>query len=385
VETAIGAALADGLGATTASEVGRAGRRADRRWPVASAAALGLGVVHVLLQRPVALTAQPYPDGIEYLTAARNLALGNGYRVQAPGFPTAPRYPPGFPAALALGARIGHYPGNVEGASLVISALLLVVAWAAARRIAGDRAACLTAVLMGVSPFAAATGRVVMSDTFAAVLTGGAVFALAGPKTLRRSVVVGVLLGYSVLVRLGNIVFLGPLWFTRRRWQLLLAAAPVLAGLVVFQWVVYHHPTTGGYVIRQERFAVSSITAAHPWQDLPWYARDGIRRPFAQPGGQVARLPNLVAYPALLLGYPWVFAPPLTLVAGVVELWRRRRSELGRLAAGLVVGNLVLYLPFFAQCARYMAPAATVLCIFAGVGLSRLLDRRKAAGGAPVS
>jgi hypothetical protein len=76
-----------------------------------------------------------------------------------------------------------------------------------------------------------------------------------------------------------------------------------------------------------------------------------------------------VFYPTLMLGMYWVYFPPFFPLFGVFALWRRRRELLGQLATLLIASNLCLFVFYFYQGARLVAPAAILLLVFSACGL----------------
>ena len=102
----------------------------------------GVGLVVAVL---VALAAGPWPVGVFYddglyLVLAKALATGEGYRyINLPGEPAAVRYPPGWPALLAvLWRAVPSFPENVALFKLA-NACLMGIAAAGVVRFARER------------------------------------------------------------------------------------------------------------------------------------------------------------------------------------------------------------------------------------------------------
>lgn len=179
-----------------------------RSWRVGAIVALALAGLAVLGADREPLDRQPFSDAVQYVTAADALSDGR-YEATVSGETVTPRYPPGLPLVLAPASAVGGIDA-VQMMSTALSLLLVGAVWWAARRMGGDRAAAVAGVLLFLSPFPAATGRIVMSDAFTAALTVLALVAM----TYRRRVLAGVLVGYSAVVRLAAAV--GVWWRSSR-------------------------------------------------------------------------------------------------------------------------------------------------------------------------
>ena len=79
-------------------------------------------------ERP--LVQQPFPDSAEYTNSARSLARDEGfYTFIYKGHIQPPRYPPGYPMALAPFAAVGSHPRDVQrGAKFWAMGYVLVAA-----------------------------------------------------------------------------------------------------------------------------------------------------------------------------------------------------------------------------------------------------------------
>lgn len=327
--------------------------------------ALVLACLPVLVAEPLAPEHQPPPDALSYLTAGRSLAAG-AYEVDVEGISSTPRYPPGLPLLLAPAAKFGTYPYALQAVSMFISVGLVVAGWLAARKMAGDTAAIATAVLLGLSPFPAATGRVVMSDALAATATVLALLALLHS----RRVLSGLLLGYSAVVRLACAVGVLGLVAIRAR-QAVVAAGAVLLALGVFQWAAMGSPT-GGYDEGTAQFSTRYVLATDSIGDGDFYAADDLwERPNQVEADGTVTLPNVAYYPKMLL-WDWAFLPPGVALVGMFEMWRRRHTEAGRWSIVVAGSNVAMFLGYWFQSGRFVAPAGMLLTVFAGVGIARL-------------
>lgn len=332
----------------------------ERRWRVVALLVLAVGCLRVLTVDPADMYWQPEPDARSYSTGAYNLAHGDGYTVDVPGYPDRPRYPPGMSLVLAPAT---FFPDGAQRLSTLISAGLLVAVWLTAQRLGGDVAAAVSTGLLAVSPFVTATARLVMADAFGALLAVAALYAVAAG----RRGWAGLLVGYGIVVRLAAGVGVLALATLRVRRAAFGAAGGVLACLVVFQWAVLGSPM-GGYGDGAQ-FGGSYVLSTGQDGDGMFYVADGITRPLELEADSVVDVPNVLYYPEMLL-VRWVFIPPGFALVGLVEMWRRRRTELGRFSLVVVAANVVLFLPYFFQSARFVAPSGMLLAVFVGVAVA---------------
>lgn len=369
-------------------------RIAEILFTVFIVAALALAFLVVVTAEPRPLAAQPFPDAQEYADAARHLASGEGYATRVhDGVRHPPRYPPGFPLALAPFALFGEYPSNVQTGAKLFTLLYVFAAVFAAWRIGGRVAAALVAAMIGLSPFARVYASLVLSDAFAAGLTMLFIPLLFRPS--KRSVsIAGALAGALILVRLPMVINLAallialPTFALRRR--LIIFAAPFIALFGLHNWAVFGSPLRTGYdywLPGMKNFDLTFIVANSPtYRDGPWIVHDALGALLWQwvcpcsLGGPQAMLPHLVFYPAILLNLFWIFAPPLVSIIGIIYIWKHRRETAAKFALWLIILNLIFYMFYFHQGARFIAAPATALLIFTAVALSKI-GRVKAESG----
>jgi hypothetical protein len=391
-----------------ASNGGRADRSTvgGRRRPalywllaVAAVAVMAWAIVPTWTTNARALAQQPFPDSQEYADAARQLAEGHGYvtvvnehrtasvvdeTLTGPAFTKRypPRYPPGTALALSPFALVfGNFPHNVQRGSRVISSLYVVAVVAAAWLIGGPLAALIGGLFVETSPFAKAAATVILSDELAALITVVMLIViLLGSRRERLSAAVGgILSGCLILVRLTGIVgLIGMLAASRRRWIVVAGAAPFVIGLAIYQWHTFGSPFKTGYsywLPGLHNFELSYL-------DHPLLREGGYIYPDrlnggllssvcpCRVGGSIVSLPNYTFYPAVVLGFFWVFAPPGSVILAIIELVRRRATPGARFTVVTVVLSLVLLIPYFYQAARFMAPASSLLLIYGAAGLA---------------
>jgi hypothetical protein len=334
-------------------------------------------------ERPLAL--QPAPDSVEYASSARSLVEDEGFyssSTVAHNWRQPPRYPPGYPMAIAPFAAIGSYPRNVQRGAKFWAMAYVIAAVITAWALGGPLAAAFVAIFIGVSPFAKDAAGLVLSDAFTATL---AVLILPLLRYINRSGarLAGAVSGLSTLARItGGITLIALLASLPRRYikPALLFALPSLVILALLQWALFGNPLETGYTywgVASHNFALSYLTGSTV-REGPFIFPDLLGGKLlsgvcpCQLGGPQASMPNLTFYPALLAGLFWVFSPPLIPLLGLVYAWRHRRDAIGRYTL-LVTGlSLLVFGVYFYQGTRFMAGPATLLTILASVWLADL-------------
>jgi hypothetical protein len=353
------------------------------------------------VQRRDVLRHQPYADAAEYAEAAYNLARGAGYvTTYAFGGPRAVHaspqpalHPPGY--SLALAPFAAFWPAFPVGAQLgaqFYAAAYFLVAVGLAWALAGPLAAALAAGFLGLSPFTYASATLVMSDAFAASLMVGQVWLVRRP-TAARTAAAGVVGGVAVWARLTNLVGLAALALALpQRWRAraVAFALPLVAGLAVYQWMVFGSPLTTGYayyVPNFRQFDVARVFGRHAAAGAPAVWGDNLNTRFEQlwcgcrSRFPLSMTPNAVYFPAVLLGLVWTFGPPLTAVPGVAELVRRRQAPAARLVLWQTGLHLALVLPTV-QYERLLAGPATLLVVYGAAAGAGWLERQLSTGTA---
>lgn len=349
--------------------------------------ALVLAALPLALAKATPMREQPFPDSQEYADASNQLAHGRGYVTYVHG-PKAqpPRYPPGYSVALLPFSRWGPaYPKGAElGAKVIVLALLLTV-WATAWLLGGPIAAGFAAGLAVTSTFWPSMAHLVLSDPLAAILVVLSVALVSRPEP-KRAAIAGALAGASVVVRIANVVTLASLvaLLAGRRLRLAagVAALPFVIALLAYQWHAFGQPFRTGYDYYLP--GLKEFTPHYAWSHP--LGRDGANvtgdrlngrlMSWACPcprDGPMAAVDNAVFYPALVLGFFWMYTPPLISLLGFAELYRRRKATVARYAAAIIVTNVLLYTFYFHQAARFMAPVGALLIVFSSVGAVTLI------------
>lgn len=310
-------------------------------WHIAAGVMLVVAIVVTLDQPSRAIAG----DARTYVEAASSLSEGS---YSAPSEPSGtPRYPPGFPILLAP-AVMAFGDAGARAVSTVIGVCLVTAVWALARHLGGDRAAVAASTIWAFSPMVNNFTTDVMSDPAAALFSLCAALAAARG----RWALAGLALAWSTWIRIIHVTFLGGLGRNRRAWAV---AAVALLPLVVFQLAVYGR--LAGYDGAQagfsfdyvfERTGLLFVDRPSPWAN--WQFVPGVL--FGLSSGLVPMLPVLAAYEA-------------------VRSWADPAVRLG---TWVVLANVLVYLPYYFQAARFMLPAACFVIAGAAAGLVRAID-----------
>lgn len=304
-----------------------------------------------LLASALFVTARPVAgigadDPRVYVEASHSLLDGAYRSPSEPG--GVPRYPPGFPVMLAPFVAAAGDDG-ARAASVLIGGALTALVWWSAHRVAGARASALAALFWMLSPLLRDYATEVMSDPAAAAMVMLAFLAALAD----RWVLVALALGWSCWIRLIHVPFLLGLGRRPPAW---LAAVLTLVPLAAFQLAVYGR--LAGYAEDQAQFSVGNIfggtSLLYMGRPSPW--------------------PNWQFVPGMLGGLRGGVVPALVVVAGY-ELWTRRDEAAARFAAWIIVANVLVYLPYFFQAARFMVPGACLVVVYGACGVVRLVDR----------
>jgi 4-amino-4-deoxy-L-arabinose transferase-like glycosyltransferase len=341
---------------------------------------LGAADIAAAPERP--LSQQPYPDAAEYASAAESLAHDKGFFTYIhAGQRQPPRYPPGYPFALAPFAAAGTFPHAVQRGATFYAILYFLATMLAAWVLGGPLAALLAGVFVLASPFARDSGGLILSDALVAALT---VLALPLLRTANRprARLAGATTGLAMLARLTasvNLVALLVSWPRRSLRSLLAFALPALVGLGLLQWALFGSPIKTGYSywgVAGHSLSAAYLTSADTLREQPFIFPDRLEQ-VCGCGVEGARssLANLPFYPLVLAGVLWIFSPPLVPLAGLVYAWRRRREPVGRYALVLTGLSLVLFWCYRFQGARFVAGPATVLTVLAAVALAEHAGR----------
>jgi 4-amino-4-deoxy-L-arabinose transferase-like glycosyltransferase len=222
-----------------------------------------------------------YSDSVWYDGAARNLAASGVYGLDGPSA----WFPPGYPLFLAtLYKLFGYSQLTGKLANVAIGLGISVFTYLLARSLIGTGVALVSALLIAVWPNLIFHTGILSSDLLAAFGFVAVLWLGTRPPTHARTVMLGLLIGWMILVRPVSgvlLVSLALLWWRRsgRVAPMVRQLAPVvvIAALIVGSWTVRNYltfgepiliATNGGYNFWQvnQRFADGNDTF---WVNAP--------------------------------------------------------------------------------------------------------------------
>jgi hypothetical protein len=261
------------------------------------------------------------------------------------------RYPPGYPAALAgVSAIFGERLTALTSLGIAWSLLTLVLTFAIARPLVGERWALAVCALVAVNPsFLAGASRVVSEPQFTAFTTLALWAGLREPRTAGYDTLAGVAAIAGAMTRLAGVTLVIALladWVLRRRFRSAIALAAVSV-LTIGAWLTYAASAPdqflGASYIADARSIVVPESAPHEaasdnvapqsaaerfarrsFRHAQWYATQGLPYRLAVP-----TIPGTIVDNVF-----WVVTLAALLVLGAASVWRQSR---------LLVALLVVY------------------------------------------
>ena len=380
-------------------------------------------------------------DEREYLRMARNVAAGRGF-VDDPAPPPDPgqlapeRFgrPPGYPVFIALATGLGRalpatgepevVPASLKIVQAVAGAIAVLLIAAVARRVAGDTAGVIAAILAAVHPPLVWIAGYALTEGIYWVLGLTAVLLLApitdepSPTGGRwRTVLAGMVVGLAALTRPATIVFaaLVAIWLLWRRHLRLAVAFAIGVALMVLPWTARNAATHGRFVLIASEGGITFWTGNHPlavgegdmaantdikranlelrsrYADLspealePVYYREALKTIAARPWWWLGLEARKFFYTWVPIGPSYTLHSRLyyvtTLVsygllavlgfAGFWPVWRRGRRPY---ALWLLAGSVVLVCLIFFPQERFRIPVidpALIVCAAGGFALGR--------------
>jgi hypothetical protein len=317
-----------------------------------------------------------------YLATARALADSGEYRlINLPSAPPQTKYPPAYPAALALtGRALGVTGMHVRPLKIVNAVSLLVIVVCAAelaRRLTGGSAVAslAAALLTGSSQGLVTHVDVICSDLMFIGVLLGALLVAEGARRPAAGSAAGILLGLAIVTRtIGATALVGtaitPLGRGR---QMRVVIGPGL--IVALGWVLW---------CRWSRAAVGPLEQYYVvYERFVWM--DAVSAPaFAW---RVVSA-NASQY---LQALPWALGAPegvtaLALAAGAaLGAWRVRRHVLLGTIAGVGVCYALVLLAYPAVFPRYLLPVIPVAYALVASGLAPQPEHRNRSLAALVS
>lgn len=218
-------------------------------------------------------------DEVEYLSLARSLAAGDGYRyddlVQAQS-PDPFGRAPGYPVFLALvgGGRTFEpgVPGSVKLAQSIVGAIGVVLVAAYATKLAGRRAGLAAAWLAAIYPPLVWFAGYALSEALfwpiavAVAWTTDRAASPAASRSGRDALVAGLVAGSAALVRAATTPFLAltVLYLVWRRWPSRAALFVAGALIVIGPWTIRNYMAYGHFVLIATDGGVTFWTGNNP-------------------------------------------------------------------------------------------------------------------------
>ncbi|HEX2204845.1 MAG TPA: hypothetical protein VHG91_16165, partial [Longimicrobium sp.] len=329
-----------------------------------------LGALHLVL---ALLAFQPAPhaggDNAVYLSLARSLAAGEGYRdAWDPAMPPHAQFPPGYPALLAAALRLGVAPwAGIKGVTVALSVAGVVLTFFWIRRRRRPDLALGVALLAALSPGVVALSHWELSDVPFWALTTAALLAWERlPRRRNGRLAAGALLAAAAyLVRSAGLPLMvaAAAWLLfRRRWaQLGLYALVVLPAAAAWWLWARGRGEYDDFLRLADPYNPSAGTIG----TLGLIGR----------AGENLRLYAGEHLPVLLTGS----AGPLAILIAVCVIalalygWlrRARRPGVAEVFLPLYVGMLLLWTPAWSG-DRLLLPVFPAVLMYAGDGLARL-------------
>jgi hypothetical protein len=324
-------------------------------WACVVALAVATFVGGVLCFNPN-ITGLYHDDGI-YIATAKSIAERGSYRlINLPGEPFATKYPPLYPATLAVVWKIWpEFPANLAllksvNCALVAALLVVIAAWL--KRLPGtspwERMAALA--LIATAPGVFSFGDLVLSEPLYTLLTF-AVFALLPddeePVADRRALLLALLCGAAALTRTIGATLCAALVITLwRRNRRAAVVASVALACVCGPWLVWTRVARGVSSHLLDYYVEYETSA---WQ-LFWYV----------PGRAWSIVSsNVVLYSGELervLGTGWSWLTVIAMALAVVGLRRRVRGHMAVCLVLYVTSYVAVVLGHPYPMVRYWTP-----------------------------
>lgn len=324
--------------------------------------AFALAVLHVVLawiQRAPGI--EWIEDDAEYAILARDLTAGSYRDRWDISAPVHARYPPAFPAMLAMTNKVAGEHLDVQVALVIAcSALSLLLLFDVARRRIGDSPALLVLGLCAINPSLLGDAGSLMTEApfrlwFMLTLWGASRDDGSGSKYAALAGTAAILAALTRSVGIAVIAGLGVHWLLQRRWKSF-ATLTVAALVLVGSWLVWTVVSPDHYQRNSYMLVFTGDEESESrWQRLKWQALNAWQY-FASgvPGSmgffalRANRLDNML----------WAGFAVATLPVGFVVLWRRWRI-LALLC--LSYGGLLAFWPWFVP--RFVNPAAGLILV----------------------
>ena len=285
-----------------------------------------------------------FGDDAAYLLLSRALQAFSYREPYYVGNPVAARFPPGYPAFLALlTAPAGEHLGLISLGGILVSVVGLVFLFDVVRRRWSTELALLVTAAAAVNPALLANASKVMSETLYTTLTLASLWAAdravgqrdGRKRGIRAAVAAGALAIAAALTRSAGVTLVGALgmhWLVRRRYRWVMvfgAAATVTVGAwLVWTVVAPARQVRRSYVddavnIRVGNGSLRSTLAERLKGNITTYGGQSIVTQLALPVTPRTRLDNV----------GWMVAIVALLTVGLISAWGRWNAVVWYLAA----------------------------------------------------
>ncbi len=344
------------------------------------------------------LELMPWPDGLEYVASAVNLAAGRGAVLHFGGYTYPPRYTAGYPLILEFFYGLNGTDFRPLYASMILGMLSVFGVFMLTRGQFWRLAATIAALLLALSPVFITYSSLVMSDvpTLCVTICAAVMLVLAtsdyatqSPSWMRMSawLIFGLFAGFSTIIRPTNTAILAGLALClvmvplerRDSGSLLAAAIAIAIGFAIpVAWQLHQNAVNLG----------SAFASGYAWWVPEVYGAGG--KTFSAAylfGPTMPRNPhgNVIVYATTLLGldgmlgdpgnaryFLYPFAAAAFAIIGFIAILRTpERSNACRLmwfGLGYLGALTGLYCFYVFTDVAFILPAAFILFIAAGEG-----------------
>jgi len=328
-----------------------------------------------------------FGDDAAYLLLSRALQAFSYREPYFVGNPVAARFPPGYPAFLAvLTAPAGEHLGLVSLAGILVSVVGLVFLFDVVRRRWSTELALLVTAAAAVNPELLTNASNVRSETLYTTLTLASLWAAdravgqrnSRERGTRAAVIAGGLAIAAALTRSVGVTMIGALgvhWLLRRRyrWVMVFGAAAAITVGAWLAWTVVApaREVRRSYVddavnVRVGDGSLRSTMVKRLKENIATYAGQSIVEELALPLTPRTRLDNVA----------WVLAIGTLLAVGLISAWGRWNAVVWYLGA---YGALLAVWAWTIE--RFLGPVVPLLIaltvIGAGVASSVLARNRR--------
>lgn len=326
-----------------------------------------------------------FGDDAAYLLLSRSLKALSYRELQFPGAPIAARFPPGYPAFLAiLTAPAGERFSVISLAGILVSILGLACLFDVVRRRWSTDLAFLATAAAAVNPILLVNAGSITSETLFTTLTLASLRAAERadltrgrrPVAPRAAVWAGVFAIAAALTRSAGVTIIAALgvhWLYRRRYRWVLTFA-VAASVSVGAWLAWtvvapSREMRRSYVddavnVRAAGGSFASTIAQRVKRNVSTYVGQSVVTELSLPTTRRTRLDNI----------GWVLLLGALLTAGLVSAWGRWNAAVWYL--GAYAGLLAVWTYTLERFLDPLIPLLVALMVIGAGATSSLLSRR---------